>query len=104
VAGRARRRSRCGVVSADTADWLRDPGGYEARLERGERVEILPGRIDARVGQTIRIENRDGRGYLLGPFYVGARETLVQRFVSPGTFRGECVVHPSGEIVVDVTA
>ena len=78
------------------------PPGTGARLDRGERVEILPARIEARVGQVIRLVNRDSRGYLLGPFYVGARETLTQRFTSPGTFEGACAVHPSGQIVLVV--
>lgn len=80
------------------------PAGTGARLDRGERVEILPGRIDARVGQTIRIVNRDDRGYVLGPFVVGPGETMTQRFTDPGTFTGACVVHPSGEIEVTVRA
>lgn len=94
-----------GAVSAagTTADWsYAIPSGTGARLDGGEAVEILPARIDARVGETIRIVNRDDRGYLLGPFYVGPRETLTQRFVSPGTFRGECAVHPSGQLVLVV--
>jgi hypothetical protein len=78
------------------------PTGTGARLDRGERISILPARIDARVGQIIRISNQDGEAYLLGPFYVGARETLTQRFTSPGRFEGTCVIHPSGQIVLEV--
>lgn len=92
-------------ASAAQADWSYViPAGTGDRLDRGDRIELLPARIDARVGETIRIRNRDERGYVLGPFYVGPRETLTQKFVSPGTFRGACAVHPSGEIVVDVEA
>lgn len=90
---------------ASEADWsYMIPAGTGQRLDRGEQIEILPARIDAKVGETIRIENRDDRGYLLGPFYVGPGETLVQRFVTPGTFAGSCAVHPSGELVLDVEA
>ncbi len=90
-------------VRAAEADWSYTiPAGTGARLDAGEEVELLPQRIDARVGEVIRIVNEDGRGYLLGPFYVGPRETLTQRFTSPGTFRGECAVHPSGELVLVV--
>ena len=91
------------AVENASADWSYSiPSGTGARLDQGERVEILPARIDARVGQVIRIVNHDGRGYLLGPFYVGAHETLLQRFTAPGTFKGACAVHPSGKIVLDV--
>jgi hypothetical protein len=94
-----------GAVAVETAhaDWsYAIPPGTGARLDRGAPVEILPARIDARVGQVIRIVNHDGRGYLLGPFYVGPHETLIQRFTSAGTFVGTCAVHPSGRIVLDV--
>ena len=64
----------------------------------------VPTDIAARVGQTIRIANRDDRTYLLGPFIVGPHETLTQRFASPGTFTGECAVHPGGTIRLVVSA
>ena len=51
----------------------------------------------------IEIENEDDRGHLVGPFFVGAGETLRQRFSSPGEFTGECTVHPSGQITLTVT-
>ena len=54
------------------------------------------------VGEVIEIVNEDDRGHLIGPFFVGAGETLTQRFASPGEFIGICTVHPSGEIVVTV--
>lgn len=79
------------------------PAGTGARLDDGEVVELLPARIEAEIGDVIRIENDDDRGHLLGPFYVGAHETMTQRFSSAGTFVGMCAVHPSGELVVEVT-
>lgn len=78
------------------------PAGTGDRLDRGETVELLPGEIDAEVGDVIRIVNDDDEGHLLGPFYVGAHETMVQRFSAPGEFVGMCAVHPSGELVVRV--
>lgn len=80
------------------------PAGTGERIDAGERVEILPRQLDARVGELIRIENEDDRGHLLGPFFVGAGEVLSQRFSSPGTYEGQCSVHPSGELRVVVTA
>ena len=94
-----------GAVAVENApaDWsYAIPAGTGERLDQGKRVTILPARIDARVGEVIRIVNHDNRGYLLGPFYVGAHETLLQRFTAPGTYRGACAVHPSGKIVLDV--
>ena len=53
---------------------------------------------------TIRIENQDDRGHTVGPFFVGANETLTQRFSTPGEFESVCTVHraPSGQLVLIV--
>jgi plastocyanin len=78
------------------------PGAGEA-LDRGEPLEILPGEMQVTVGEIIEIVNEDDRGHLAGPFFVGAGETLRQRFASPGEFVGECTVHPSGQLVLEVS-
>jgi plastocyanin len=80
------------------------PAGAGEALDAGTPLEILPAQLDAKVGDTIRIENDDDRGHTVGPFFVGANETLTQRFSTPGEFVGVCTVHPSGQIVVRVTA
>lgn len=72
------------------------PAGTGALLDQGELVEILPAELEVRVGEVIRIVNEDDRGHVIGAFYVGANETLSQRFSTPGTLEGECSVHPSG--------
>lgn len=79
------------------------PEGTTVRLARGEELSIVPARIDARVGDVLRIRNLDYVGYLFGPFYVGAHETLTQRLTDPGVYRGSCSIHPSGELVLSVS-
>ena len=79
------------------------PAGTGEQIDAGVEVEILPGRIDAKVGEVIRIINEDDRGQLVGPFFVGAHETVTQRFASPGSFVGACYVHPSGQLILEVT-
>lgn len=78
------------------------PFGAGARFDAGEAVEVLPGEMTVRVGEVMRIINQDNREHLIGPFFVGAGEVLVQRFASPGEFTGLCTVHPSGEFVLTV--
>lgn len=80
------------------------PTGAGLALDAGTPLEILPANFDARVGQTIQIVNEDDRGHLVGPWFVGAGETMRQTFKTEGEFIGECTVHPSGQIVVTVTA
>lgn len=76
--------------------------GTGARIDAGDPVDVFPRRLDARVGDVIRIENHDERGHIVGPFFVGAGETVTQRFSSPGTYRGRCSVHPSGEVTLTI--
>ena len=80
------------------------PAGAGEALDAGTPLEILPGTLEASVGETIQIVNLDDRGHNVGPWFVGANETLRQEFTSPGTFEGVCTVHPSGELVLNVTA
>ncbi len=91
------------AAGADTAtyEFVIPPGAGEA-LDAGEPLEILPGTLEVTVGETISIVNDDDRGHNIGPFFVGAGETLTQRFSSPGEFVGVCTVHPSGQLVLIV--
>lgn len=88
-------------AEAATYEFVIPPGAGEA-LDAGEPLEILPGRLEVTVGETISIVNDDERGHNVGPFFVGAGETLRQRFSSPGEFVGVCTVHPSGQLVLIV--
>ncbi len=100
--------------SADELSLIDDPEALEATYEyvvpagagdaydRGEPLDILPTSLQAKVGEVIRIRNEDDRGHIVGPFYVGPGETLVQRFASPGRFVGSCTVHPSGQFELEV--
>ncbi len=78
------------------------PAGTGEAIDRGESVDILPQQLTVNVGQVLELVNLDDRGHLVGPFFVGKGETLRQRFNAPGTFIGECSVHDSGEIVLNV--
>jgi len=79
------------------------PAGAGVALDAGTPLEILPAELLATVGQSIEIVNVDDRGHLVGPWFVGAGETVRHTFTSPGEFIGICTVHPSGEIRVIVT-
>ncbi|MFT6391248.1 MAG: hypothetical protein ACJA14_000758 [Ilumatobacter sp.] len=80
------------------------PAGAGFDIEHGKPLDILPGEIQAKLGETIQIVNNDVRAHQLGPWFVGAGETLRQRFTETGTFQGSCSVHPSGEFSVIVEA
>ena len=78
------------------------PFGTAAKIAAGDNVSIMPTELEVHVGETIRIVNNDRQGHMVGPFYVGADETMAQRFSSPGELSGECTVDPGGEFVLRV--
>lgn len=80
------------------------PVGAGDAVDAGTPLDVLPAELEVNVGDTIRIENQDDRGHTIGPFFVGADETLTQRFSTPGEFAGVCTVHSSGELVLIVNA
>ena len=80
------------------------PLGAGDAIDAGEPLAILPGELDVSVGESIEIVNLDDRGHNLGPWFVGANETLRQVFAAEGTFEGACTVHPSGQLVLRVSA
>ena len=79
------------------------PPGAGAALDAGQPLEIMPVRVEVSVGDVIEIVNQDDRDHLIGPFFVGAGETVRQEFASAGEYVGACSVSPTGEIVVVVT-
>ncbi len=96
-----------GVVSdvGDDAVFQHDyviPLGTAARIDAGEEVEIVPAELVVEVGDAIRIVNEDTDGHIVGVFYVGAGETLTQRFDEPAVLEGECSVHPSGSFTLRI--
>ena len=80
------------------------PAGTGERYDAGEFIEILPAELEVSVGEVLRIVNEDERDHLVGPFFVGAGETLTQRFSTAGEFEGLCTVHPSGQFILIVNA
>lgn len=89
-------------LAGEAEYWFEIPIGAGEALDAGTPLEILPAELRAQVGESIEIVNDDIRGHLVGPWFVGAGETLRQEFTSPGEFIGICTVHPSGEIKVIV--
>ena len=79
------------------------PFGTGRSIDRGEVIEIMPPTLQVTVGESIRIVNKDIRGYDIGPFHVGALQTLAMRFTHPGRISGVCAVNAEGEFVVEVT-
>ena len=108
--GRASVDDPEGVQVADASDaatFEHDytiPLGTAERIEAGEVVEIVPRELTVGVGEAIRIVNEDDEGHVVGVFFVGADETMTQRFTAPGELSGACSVHSEGEFTLRVVA
>ena len=78
------------------------PVGTAARIEAGERVELLPRSLEVAVGDTLEIRNQDVETHQVGPYTVAAGQTVRQTFSSPGTLQGLCTLHPDGQLTIVV--
>lgn len=78
------------------------PPGTAELIEQGIDVEIMPAALQVRVGQSLRIVNRDDRSHLIGPFSIAAGQTVTQTFVSVGRLEGTCSIQPDRRFSIDV--
>ena len=102
--GSAPRRPGTATVGDDTEATLEYvvPRGTNELISHGANVQIVPNPLVLRVGDVIRIRNQDTVGYTVGPFYVGAGQTMTQIATTPGTFKGICLLHSGEELVVTI--
>lgn len=80
------------------------PPGAAARLARGERLSVVPNRILGRVGDTLRIVNRDRQIHTIGPFIVSPGQRLTVPLARAGTYIGTCSLHRSRKVEIVVRA
>lgn len=64
--------------------------GTAALADTGQDVEFFPEGFTMRVGQTLVIRNQDNAAATIGPFTVGAGETIRHTFTEPGIIEGYC--------------
>ena len=89
-----------------------EPGGdqptaiadLECRIKAGEQVSAIPTEIKLRVGDKLVVRNQDRKQFEVGPYVVRPGDTLVQEFHRPQTLIGECLVTPTGQVRIVVTA
>ena len=79
------------------------PPGTGARVERGEKVELMPALVELEVGDRLVIRNEDDRTMVVGPYTVRAREVLDQEFRRPQVLEGDCTLSGRGEVRIVVT-
>ena len=73
------------------------PAGTQARLDRGESVTVMPTLLELRVGDRLRIENRDSADQLVGPYVVRAQRCSRSRTAHRAGMRG-CARFPAASV------
>lgn len=94
------------VADAESREYhITIPAGTGALIARGEDPDVIPARIELVLEEKdiLVIENQDIEGHRIGDFWVGAGETLRQKFHSEATYQGECTIHKSAQIQIVVT-
>lgn len=79
------------------------PAGTAARLAAGEKVVVMPDRVELRVGDSLSIRNEDTVDQSVGPFFVGAGNTVRYTYGKPGTFEGYCALSEGQRYEIIVT-
>ena len=80
------------------------PAGTGERLAAGEKVVVMPARLEFTVGDQIRIRNEDSVEQSVGPYVVQAGEELLLRYGKEGTYEGYCPLTEGERYEIVVTA
>jgi protein SCO1/2 len=96
--------ARVGVVLFPSQAVLTIPKGTNARLESGRGSQVIPAKIELRVGDLFILRNEDIAPHHVGGFYVRPGQSLSYRFNQAGTFDFLCTVHRDGHIKFEVEA
>lgn len=79
------------------------PEGTADQLARGETVDIMPAEIRMRVGDTLRIRNKDAAGHEVGPYVVAAGKEFELTYGAPGRFEGICPLSGGERYLIEIT-
>jgi hypothetical protein len=66
------------------------PAGTQDRLDAGETVDVMPARIELRVGDTLLMRNEDDVDQTVGPYFVTAGGELSLTYSVAGRYEGYC--------------
>jgi hypothetical protein len=79
------------------------PLGTSERIARGEIVEIMPERIEMRLGDTLRLRNDDHVAQEIGPYVLQPGKSLDLRYGAVGTYWLECLLAGGSRFEIAVT-
>ena len=63
---------------------------FAEAVSAGEKVVVMPPRLEFTVGDQIRIRNEDSVEQSVGPYLVQAGQELLLKYGKEGTYEGYC--------------
>lgn len=66
------------------------PAGTQDRMDAGEKVVVMPTRLEFRVGDMIHIVNEDDVRQSVGPYVLDAGKDMILQYGAPGVYEGYC--------------
>lgn len=78
------------------------PAGTQARLDAGEKLNVVPSRLVVHVGDHLLVRNRDSVPHHVGALYVDANGLIRLDFGRVGTIRGLCTLNQEGSAAIVV--
>lgn len=91
-----------GVAAGETFEYV-VPRGTQQLIDKAAVVEIMPARLELKVGDILRIRNDDDFDQMVGPYLVRAGEQFELQYRSPGRFEGACALSSSDSFEIIVT-
>lgn len=79
--------------------------GTGAKVAAGLPIdEVLPPRLETRVGEALVVRNEDVTSHVFGPFVLAPGQSWSQRFAMDGEYEMVCSLYPNVDLVIDVDA
>ncbi len=96
----------CGGSGEDRGETVRliIPSGTSQKVNAGQQVEGIPDRIEARVGDTLVVENRDSSTQFVSGFAISPGQTMKIPLLREGTYMTNCSAHRDRSIKMVVKA
>lgn len=79
------------------------PAGTQAKLDRGELVDVMPSELYFKVGDVFRIRNDDSVDQYAGPYLVQAGQQFELKYGSPGKYGGLCNLSGGSTYLIVIT-
>ena len=79
------------------------PPGTQAKLDRGELVNVMPANLSFRIGDVLRVRNDDTADQYAGPYLVQAKTQFELKYGATGRYGGLCNLSGGSSYTIIIT-